>query len=47
MGAARDRHVKHPSARHTDHEFDLIVFQDGARADEVELAVFSLMWSEH
>ena len=40
------------SARHrelglTDAEYDLIVEKLGREPDEVELAVFSLMWSEH
>ncbi|HEX8102566.1 MAG TPA: phosphoribosylformylglycinamidine synthase subunit PurL [Solirubrobacteraceae bacterium] len=40
------------SARHrelglTDSEYDLIVEKLGREPDEVELAVFSLMWSEH
>jgi len=31
----------------TDHEYDLIVGKLGREPNEVELAVFSLMWSEH
>src|SRR5437016_5533750 len=41
-----------PSSKHrelglTDHEYELIVASLGREPDEVELAVFSLMWSEH
>ncbi|MEA2403383.1 MAG: phosphoribosylformylglycinamidine synthase subunit PurL [Thermoleophilaceae bacterium] len=41
-----------PQARHrelglTDFEYDLIVEKMGREPNEVELAVFSLMWSEH
>ena len=31
----------------TDHEYDLIVSKLEREPNEVELAVFSLMWSEH
>jgi phosphoribosylformylglycinamidine (FGAM) synthase-like enzyme len=39
--------VKHRELGLTDHEYDLIVEKMGREPNEVELAVFSLMWSEH
>jgi phosphoribosylformylglycinamidine synthase II len=38
---------KHRELGLTDHEYDLIVSKLGREPNEVELAVFSLMWSEH
>ena len=39
--------MKHRELGLTDAEFELIVEKLGRRPNEVELAVFSLMWSEH
>jgi phosphoribosylformylglycinamidine synthase II len=44
MTAVRARHRE---LGLTDHEYDLIVEKLGREPNEVELAVFSLMWSEH
>ena len=38
---------KHRELGLTDYEYDLIVEKMGREPNEVELAVFSLMWSEH
>ena len=38
---------KHNDLGLTDYEYDLIVEKMGREPNEVELAVFSLMWSEH
>ena len=38
---------KHRELGLTDFEYDLIVEKMGREPNEVELAVFSLMWSEH
>jgi phosphoribosylformylglycinamidine synthase subunit PurL len=39
--------TRHRELGLTDHEYDLIVDKLGREPNEVELAVFSLMWSEH
>jgi phosphoribosylformylglycinamidine synthase II len=44
MTAVRARHRE---LGLTDHEYDLIIEKLGREPNEVELAVFSLMWSEH
>ena len=45
--AAGARMSKHRELGLTDYEYDLIVEKMGREPNEVELAVFSLMWSEH
>ena len=39
--------ARHRELGLTDHEYDLIVEKLGREPNQVELAVFSLMWSEH
>src|SRR3954451_24498356 len=45
--ADRRAGVRHRELGLTDHEYDLIVEKLGREPNEVEIAVFSLMWSEH
>src|SRR5262249_7463333 len=47
LGGSSTGVTRHRELGLTDHEYELIVSKMGREPNEVELAVFSLMWSEH